>query len=160
MLNLFAKMSRVQLSGGSAWSYLRALESVEQDRIHVHADPQLLGDTLREVGPSHVFKTSFVLPWQHPAPKDHSRAASLKTHDDHGNLQLTIFTHRDGLSVQVDADIDEESGFEHFVEATSNTLTRGKTEPGIIYQILRYYQPDLEPHPRFALAHLEEPTLT
>ena len=151
LLNLFAKMRSVTLTGGKdAWSYLSTLTDVARDRIHACVDPSLRGEMLDQF----MFKEAPGM--MHKAEKGRARDKSFKTREPYGNLQLTFFR-IDGqaLPTLVDADVDDAAGMEHGEQVVrhefgrfARLLFRGllpglpeeTTNPYDIHQILIHYQ--------------------
>ena len=152
LLNLFVKMYAATLfSTYSVWQYVREVARIDVDRVHVHVWPELLATTKWAVGRPCWREVCGVL--HDPLDENYELRISAKTEERKGNLQLTLFRHRNGRCTQVDADIDLEGLWHtHFREVVRNWRTGKRTQPGIVYQVLRWYQ-NLEPHRGFEVGH-------
>lgn len=151
LLNLFVKMYAVTISSYSVWKYVKEVTAIEEDRLYAHVYRQLLSATEWAIARSPCW--SRVCGWLHDPPKGYERKLSAKTKEKKGNLQLTLFQHRRREHIQVDADVDLEGLWHtHLGEVLRNRRTGNKTHPGIVYQLLRWYQ-NIEPHREFEVAH-------
>jgi hypothetical protein len=135
LLNLFARMSGVELDGPrTVWSYVDTVFRVRGDRIHVNVQEELR-DLVETAVASALFRD--VPGGLHEPPPGYGPAGSFKTGERHGNLQLTFFSSlQPPATVKVDADIDDAAGIGHVFQVLRNTLTRSTTHPYDIHQIL------------------------
>lgn len=108
-----------------------ALLDSRQDRIFALVDKRLPAEVLA----SPAFRS------ENPAlhtPLDGFRltGVSVKSKDNHANLQLTFMENPETGEVAADIDIDESTGILHGFEVIQNTLTGGKTNPYLIHEFL------------------------
>ncbi len=145
-LNLVAKAERVRLPDrGTVLSLLQNVREQKQDRMFVMAAPGLREGVLENVNDETFHLVSGTL---HHPPAGFEAVDSYKTHDAHGNLQLTFST--DGTDWHVDMDIDNAQGFDHLGQVIHNEVTQAPTHPYDIHEILLEYQ-ELDPGYSFVL---------
>ena len=137
LLNIYHKMTATELpSGRNTFSYVDSLTKVQGDRFYAKIEE----DLIRDANDSDMFEVPSGL---HPPPADgFVCVGSLKTDDDHGNLQLTFFAKPPEF--MVDADIDNSAGIQHSFDVIEHTITNTETHPYDIHEILVHHQ-DLDP---------------
>ncbi len=134
-LNIWAKLWATSLGMAPAAAYIEEVLEVRDDRIICRVSPAIL-DAIRaatEAGAVELVTSAF----GHEPPDGHDNGPSIKTKDDTGGLQVSIFTPRTaGQPLLADIDIDEEGGFYHALRAIGHGLTGDKTDPVEVQQIL------------------------
>ncbi len=135
LFNLHSKMQCQEvLTKEPVFSFVEKIESIEQDRIFIKVKEALLqkvGDYLEgfHAAPGGL----------HDFPTGYERAASFKTFEKIGNLQLT-FARKAGNEFLVDADIDDHQGIAHAFDVLKHKVTGAETHPYDIHQILTFFQ--------------------
>ena len=127
LLNIFAKARHSSTAG--CFDFLRTLIEIKQDRIFCHVAP----DVEDFLTASQCFQPAPNKLHQRPG---HQLGKSFKSKDPHANIQLTLLREMATGSLCADIDIDESTGFRHGMEVLRNHLTRGKTNPYQVHQIL------------------------
>jgi hypothetical protein len=135
-LNIWAKLWAVSIGMAPAAVYVEEVLEVHVDRMICRMAPGILDafDAAWRAGTVDLV-TSAV---GHDPPDGYENGPSIKTLDDTGNLQVSIFRptgHSDG-PLLADIDIDEERGFPHALRAVGHALTGGKTDAVEVQQIL------------------------
>lgn len=135
-LNLVAKSGRTRLTNNrTVLSYIQTLTEVRGDRFFASVDPALHSETQHAVTDELFHDADDTL---HTPPPGFEKVDSFKTFDTFGNLQLTFSATPDRSQWQVDMDIDNAQGFEHFFQVLSNI--GGATHPYDIHEILLAFQ--------------------
>jgi hypothetical protein len=134
-MNLVAKMESTWIAGVPVSTFVRKPFLKYQDRTWAEIDRALL----RHIRRTGVFDDA--PGGLHHAPVDgYEQAGSWKTHDAHGNLQITIFQPHGGDAPWIaDLDIDERSGIMHVFECVRN-IGDTKTHPYDVHQLLIWHQ--------------------
>jgi len=127
LLNIFAKARHTSTAG--CFGFLRTLLEIKQDRIFCQVTP----DVEAFLTSSQCFQPAPNKLHQRPG---HQLGNSFKSKDAHANIQLTLLREMASGQLCADIDIDESTGFHHGLEVLRNHLTRGKTNPYQVHQIL------------------------
>ena len=144
LLNVFAKARHASSAG--CGRFMRTLLVLRQDRCFCMVDdamPGFLNDSDRFItAPGALHK---------PLPRFQMVDTSYKSTDSHANLQVAFMQHQDTGELAADIDIDEASGFRHGFEVIRNAVTKGKTNPCLVRDLLLLRDPvgELDPHYRF-----------
>jgi hypothetical protein len=133
LLNIFAKTKHG--STGRCFRFLQSLAVLRQDRCFCNVDPAM-PEFLRK---SDFFKSAPQT--LHKPLKDFVIEDSFKSTDAHANLQVTFMRHQSNGTLAADIDIDEATGIEHGFEVIRNTLTRGRTNPYLIRELMLLVDP-------------------
>jgi len=150
LLNLFAKMSKVPVSNqpASNWfQFVRSVVVIGQERFISLVDPgmwELVNDLFQNIDryPAFVRADTVLHTGNVPAPYDAGVTAmvSVKSHDPHGNLQLTLAKSEDPASGNpvflLDADIDEDLAFFLHARDLFTHVFSGGTHPYDVHEIL------------------------
>ena len=144
LLNIFAKSGHA--SAARCFRFLRTPMVIRQDRFFCEA-----GDRMPELlRRSERFKSA---PNQlHQPLAGYRLEDSFKSRDAHANLQVTFQRHEATGALAADVDIDEASGIEHGFEVIRNTITKGRTNPYRVRELLLLFdpvEPVLDPGYRF-----------
>ena len=136
LLNIGAKaIIDTPLSDGSRILPHISLRKVKQDRCFANV-PQALPDAVKSlsgVATDKPFRK--VSGGLHTPPTGYRLATSHKTKDDFGNLQFTFFRGpRNAWAA--DIDIDNSAGIRHAVDVIKHKVTKSKTHPYDIHEIL------------------------
>lgn len=131
LYNHVAKMTHTRLGRELAWSYVRAVDRVEADRIFCTVDRGILLAVAEALQGGEWFTAPGIL---HAPPDGFERVASVKTVDPYGSLQLVCFQ-RDETDVVLEADIDDANGLEHLFQVVRGALGVA-TSPYDIREIL------------------------
>jgi hypothetical protein len=144
LLNLVAKATHP--SADRVSRFVRAPMVLRQDRCFVEVDPAM-HDALCK---SERFKSA---PGAlHEAPEGFERMDSFKSKDAHANLQVTFMRNLSSGVFWADVDIDEAAGVEHGFEVIRNSVTKGRTNPFLVRELLLLADPlelTLDPGYRF-----------
>lgn len=128
LMNVFAKGRDASCS--AAFQFVRKMILLDQDRIFCVVDPAL--DAFLTADP-HFKSAPATL---HKPLPGYERGMSFKSRDAHANIQFTLMRETATGRVAADIDIDEASGIEHGFEVIRNYVTKGKTNPFQIHQLL------------------------
>lgn len=138
LLNITAKAAATVLPDGRhVLTLVEGLTRVRGDRLFARVNPGLLQDLGACVGPGLFHEVSGSL---HTPPQGFECVGAFKTHDDYGNLQLTVFRENGGSSLIADIDIDDAQGIGHVFQVLKNAATRSETHPFDIHEILLAHQ--------------------
>ncbi len=138
LLNIFAKMKATRLTDGrDTFSFIQSFTEIRQDRFFAKADGELLVAVKRDAKKGLFRKASKA---SHDEPDGFELAASYKTDDRYGNLQLTFSVNPETEEIVVDADIDDANGICHIFQVLSHFLTGKETHPYDIREILLQHQ--------------------
>jgi hypothetical protein len=139
LLNLFTKMNGVAFDDGrTPWSFVDQVFRVREDRVFVDVQRELFDFVHASVAARLFDRAPGKL---HTPPPGFDLAASFKTVEPYGNLQLTFFSSQTPpLTFKVDADIDNAAGLGHAFQVIRNFVTQGTTDPYDIHQILVFRQ--------------------
>ena len=160
LLNLYAKMSTVTAptpGAGDWFSYVQKVIEIRRDRIIAEVSPSM-GDAVRAITSD---LQSFPEYEKAGATNHHPNMPhreyqvepntmfSVKTSESRGNLQLTLAPATERQTgrrvLLLDADIDEEGIlFRHLLEVLRHKITKKKTHPFDVHEILVSSDPDLE----------------
>lgn len=136
LLNLTAKWHTTTVSGAPVASFIQRVTRVERDRVWARVHPGLLGALHASSG---FRRVSGVL--HDPITPDYTRVGSFKeTAYATGTLQITLFRHERRGIMLADCDIDEANGLRHLFHVIGRRVTKGKTHPYVIHQILVHSQ--------------------
>lgn len=144
LFNLYAKMTAAKIdpanSARTAWSLVESVIGVRDDRVFFSmgddADIASIAGGLSGAG----FKASDA--GSHidvPEPNDCNRhQQTFKSKGEFGELQLTFYSKSIGNKIQwcIDADIDDRTGFGHFLDGLYHLVFRTRTNPYLIHQLL------------------------
>lgn len=141
LLNIWAKMCDVKLAGNFVSSFVKDIQEVHADRILCEVDKSILYSIKLAVASASMRKVSTLV--GHEPPPGYSNGISIKTPDDYGNLQVSIFE-PEGFSLRggvddpllADVDIDEEGGAQHFMRVMKHHITGAKSNPVEIHGLL------------------------
>jgi hypothetical protein len=133
LLNIFAKARHV--SADRAFRFLRSLRALHQDRLFCSADAAM-PEFLRR---SERFKSAPAT--LHEPLSGYQLEDSFKSKDAHANLQVTFMRHKQSGDLAADVDIDEAAGIEHGREVIRNSMTRGRTNPYLVRELLLLFDP-------------------
>ncbi len=128
LLNIYAKAS--DDGSGNAFRFVRSLVRLEQDRVFCTVDAGLPAFLA-----AHPRYTPVSGALHKPLPGFQLRQ-SFKSRDAHANIQFTLMQHPASGDWAADIDIDEASGFRHGMEVLRNSITRGRTNPYQVHQLL------------------------
>lgn len=128
LLNIYAKATHTSTS--RTFRFVSRLVELQQDRVFCEVDPALPGVL---AGDSRFVSAPSVL---HAPPQGHEHWGSFKSDDAHANIQYTLFREVATGNILADIDIDEASGIGHGFEVIRNTVTKGKTNPYQIHELL------------------------
>ncbi|MGC2741741.1 MAG: hypothetical protein WA672_01035 [Candidatus Angelobacter sp.] len=138
LLNLVAKARQTLLSSGKpALSYLLDMVDLHGDRLFAKVSPELPSECKRSETAGILHSVSDAL---HDPLPGFERAASYKTFDHYGNLQLTLSNNPESGEWMVDMDIDDAQGLEHVFQVVHNTVAGEPTNPYNIHEILVEFQ--------------------
>lgn len=128
LLNIFAKASHNSTS--RTFRFVSRLVDLQQDRVFCEVDPAIQNFLTRD----ERFKSADGV--LHTPPAGHEHFGSFKSRDAHANIQYTLFREVATGNILADIDIDEASGIEHGFEVIRNMVTKGKTNPFQIHELL------------------------
>lgn len=128
MLNLFAKARHG--STVRSFTYLRKLLVLRQDRCFCTVDDNFENFLTQ----NDRFKSAPNL--LHKPLRGYELRPSFKSRDAHGNIQFTLMRHAETGQMAADVDIDEATGIEHGFEVIRNRLTKGRTNPYLIRELM------------------------
>lgn len=128
LLNVYAKGRDPSCS--EAFRFVKKLLLLEQDRMFGEVDPNL--EAFLTADP-HFKSAPAIL---HTPLPGYERGMSFKSRDAHANIQFTLLREKTTGRLAADIDIDEVSGIEHGFEVIRNYVTKGKTNPYQIHQLL------------------------
>lgn len=144
LLNIWAKLKETPLgtatSGGlTVADHVLKILRVNRDRIWFKPIPTML--ELVNAAEAEFYLVSGML----HSLAGYELAASFKTRELYGNLQLTFFRGlRPGMPEVVEADIDDAGGLLHAFQVLRNAIAGRPTHPYDIHEILTFYQ-ELDP---------------
>ena len=138
-MNVCAKARAVEVDGKPVIAFFNRVSLIKPARSFVLVKPELHDAVVgsRQFNPAdgslHEFEVGGFQRFQ--------TAASFKTPDKAGNLQIT-FAHdtSDEKKVLVDADLDDHAGVAHFFDVLKHAITRSDTNPYNIHQVLVHFQ--------------------
>jgi hypothetical protein len=133
LLNVFAKARHA--SAGRAFRFLRSLKALHQDRLFCSVAPAM-PEFLRR---SDRFKSAPAT--LHVPLSGYQLEDSFKSRDAHANLQVAFMRHKRSGELAADVDIDEAAGIEHGREVIVNAITRGRTNPYQVRELLLLFDP-------------------
>lgn len=147
ILNLSAKMFHEKIQNGQP--LIELVEKIEPEllneenraRVFARVDANLIGK-LRSLPKK--FKSAPGIAHHFPGNWRSFPNNSFKSRDEAGNIQFTFATNNDDLFL-ADIDLDDHSGIQHAFDVIKHTLSGVDTDPYDIHQILRFFQPEVDP---------------
>ena len=133
LLNIFTKASHV--TAGRCFRFIRSALVIRQDRCFCSVASGM-PEALRR---SDRFKSAKQA--LHKPLSGFQLEDSFKSKDDYANLQVTFMRHKQSGDLAADVDIDESSGIEHGFEVIRNTITKGRTNPYLIRELMLLFDP-------------------
>ena len=138
LLNLYCKMRHTFLNNnGNIFSYVTAFQKILGDRIYAKVPAALYHEVQKNISFGLFHEVSAGL---HDPFPGYTLKKSFKTGEKYGNLQLTFSTKGASPRYSVDADIDDAGGIGHWFQVLGHSLTRKKTNPFDIHEILVHHQ--------------------
>lgn len=136
LLNIWAKMAATSFGLSPVAAFVEEVLEVRVDRIICRVSPEILPAMVEANAAGLVEFVSTVV--GHEPPDGYEPGPGVKTFDERGNLQVSIFRPAGDSygPLLADVDIDEERGFRHAVRAVGHHITHGKTDAVTIQQIL------------------------
>ncbi|MCP4871598.1 MAG: hypothetical protein GY898_23055 [Proteobacteria bacterium] len=135
LLNIWAKLWQVSLGVTPVGAYVDRILEVRPDRLICGVSPELF--SAFELGLELDVLELVSSAVGHEPPAGFTNGPSVKTLEEIGGLQVSIFESLDpGVPHLADIDVDEERGFPHAVRAAGHHLTGQKTDPVEVQQIL------------------------
>lgn len=128
LLNIFAKATHNSTS--RTFRFVSRLVRLEQDRVFCEVDPAIQGFLTQD---SRFNSAPDML---HEPPAGFEHFGSFKSKDAHANIQYTLFREIATGKLLADIDIDESTGIGHGFEVIRNSITKGKTSPYQIHELL------------------------
>jgi len=128
LLNIFAKATHNSTS--KTFRFVSRLVDLQQDRVFCQVDPEIENFLTKD----ERFKSAPSM--LHKPPAGYEHRGSFKSRDAHANIQYTLFREVATGNILSDIDIDEAAGIEHGFEVIRNSVTKGKTNPYQIHELL------------------------
>lgn len=132
-LNIWAKLWATPLGLEPAAAFVDEVLEVKVDRLYCRLSPAI-EEALDRAEEAGIVRNVSAALHEPPPGFDHDR--SVKTRDDHGNLQITTFAGATDDEVRGDIDIDESAGLEHGFDVLGHHATGRKTDQVEVQQIL------------------------
>jgi hypothetical protein len=140
LLNLYSKLTRTTVNGSSAWSLVKNIVALKEDRVYCEVDGAAAGQAVTAIETDGSgFKRFDSDTHDVPGPTGFDKIArTYKTDESFGNLQLTFWKRTDGNVERwcLDADVDERTGIGHVLDVLYHAITGARTSPFYVHQLL------------------------